>query len=87
MEAGTQSSNNLTDSHTLISYYVLGTVPSTGTTAENKGQRPPMQLIFWWGEDPFQKLGMTRQAQSDVYMHIRETEGFFFFFNFLLLSL
>lgn len=80
MEAGTQSSYNLIDSHILASYYVLGNILSPGTTAENKGQRPPMQLIFWWGEDPFQKLVMTRQAQSDVYMYIREMGGFFFFF-------
>lgn len=41
---------------------MLGNLPSMRNIAEDKGQRPLTQLIFRWGEDPFQKLVMTRHA-------------------------
>lgn len=66
--------------YVLISYYILGNIPSVSNTAEKSGQKPFMQLIFWWGgEHPFYKLVMTRKVRCEVYMYLQDREGFFFF--------
>lgn len=65
---------------------MLGSSPSTRSIAENKGQRPLIQLS-WWGEDPFWKLVVIRHEQSEVYVYIQGREGLVFPFICLSLSL